>query len=416
MRPLAALLLALPLLARADWTRVDDVDAGATGNLVALGSTVVVYGYQGGNVARRTSDGGASWTDVGAALPEVVSRIYAWEGALYLSSLGTVYVSHDLGDSWQPRGSVEVTGNGALIGFASSGGALYAHSNRKSIFRSEDAGAGWDEILIEDERNLVMTDFEVVGDLLAAEFAGLGAMVSTDGGASWAEFNPPTACAALAGDGLSIFGLTWGAPLYRLEPGAEEWVDSSAGLPAGLRVQTAVEPAPGGLVLHDCDLIGGAPHLYVSGDHGANWSALDVAGLPSPYALGGAHFVAGDGERLFYYNYAALNPDVTGVYASEPLSAVAEPARRPAAAELAGAWPNPFNPHTRLVFELAAPGRARLAVHDLGGREVARLVEGVLPAGRHEARFGGGALASGLYLATLETEGGTSQIKLLLVK
>jgi hypothetical protein len=46
--------------------------------------------------------------------------------------------------------------------------------------------------------------------------------------------------------------------------------------------------------------------------------------------------------------------------------------------------------------------RARLAIFDLQGREVARLVDGDLAEGRHEARWSARDLASGLYFLRLE--------------
>lgn len=68
--------------------------------------------------------------------------------------------------------------------------------------------------------------------------------------------------------------------------------------------------------------------------------------------------------------------------------------------------PNPFNPTTRIEFELARPGLVQLEVFDLLGARVRRLVDAALPAGRHEAIWDGcdddgRALASGAYVARL---------------
>lgn len=93
----------------------------------------------------------------------------------------------------------------------------------------------------------------------------------------------------------------------------------------------------------------------------------------------------------------------------------------PAATAIARVRPNPFNPRTRIDYTLAQAGHVRLAVYDLRGRRLAVLVDAVRPAGRHEvswdARTGGGRpLASGVYLARLETAGTTSTRKLMLVR
>jgi hypothetical protein len=69
--------------------------------------------------------------------------------------------------------------------------------------------------------------------------------------------------------------------------------------------------------------------------------------------------------------------------------------------------PNPFNATTVLSYELRAASRIRLQVYDLTGKLVKTLVEGFRPAGKHEAKFDGSGLSSGLYFVAMQaTEGG----------
>jgi uncharacterized lipoprotein YddW (UPF0748 family) len=68
-------------------------------------------------------------------------------------------------------------------------------------------------------------------------------------------------------------------------------------------------------------------------------------------------------------------------------------------------YPNPFNPSTRIAYRLDAAGQTSLRVFDVLGREVAVLVDSVLPAGEFEAVFDATNLASGTYLYVLEHEG-----------
>jgi CotH kinase protein/Lamin Tail Domain len=56
-------------------------------------------------------------------------------------------------------------------------------------------------------------------------------------------------------------------------------------------------------------------------------------------------------------------------------------------------------------FALSAPGRMRLTVHDLRGREVAVLADGFLPVGPHAFTFNASALPVGTYFFRLRTEG-----------
>lgn len=52
-------------------------------------------------------------------------------------------------------------------------------------------------------------------------------------------------------------------------------------------------------------------------------------------------------------------------------------------------YPNPFKPLTRIQFDLPAPELVRLAVYDIQGREVRRLISRMLPNGQHTAVWDG---------------------------
>ena len=68
--------------------------------------------------------------------------------------------------------------------------------------------------------------------------------------------------------------------------------------------------------------------------------------------------------------------------------------------------PNPFNPRTRVIFELDLPSTVSLEIHDLRGRRVFARPPQPYAAGRHELLWqgtgsGGHELPTGLYLITL---------------
>ncbi len=88
----------------------------------------------------------------------------------------------------------------------------------------------------------------------------------------------------------------------------------------------------------------------------------------------------------------------------------------PAAPRL-DAWPNPFNPATRLAFSLPTAGRARLEVFDTRGRRVARLLDEDAPAGPLALDWRPTQLPAGLYLAALRLDGALlARTKLVLLK
>ncbi len=111
----------------------------------------------------------------------------------------------------------------------------------------------------------------------------------------------------------------------------------------------------------------------------------------------------------FDTGYFSRTLDITGVLESPSRTS-------PVSYELKPAFPNPFNPETRITFDLPAGENVVLSVFDIQGREVSRLFDGWLPAGRYQSTFSGDGLAGGVYIARL-TAGKVQQVqKLILVK
>ncbi len=84
-------------------------------------------------------------------------------------------------------------------------------------------------------------------------------------------------------------------------------------------------------------------------------------------------------------------------------------------------YPNPFNPVTTIRFELPAAGMVSLVVHDILGREVARLVDRYTQPGYYQAVWSGRTktgqeLPSGIYIARLVTPKYSKSIKMVLLK
>jgi parallel beta-helix repeat protein len=103
-------------------------------------------------------------------------------------------------------------------------------------------------------------------------------------------------------------------------------------------------------------------------------------------------------------------------------SGVAEPEEGGAIVRLDHlAQPNPFGLGTTIHFGLAKPGRVKLAVYDLSGRQVRVLEDADLSAGRHQAAWdardeAGRPLPSGVYLYRIEEGGRTSSGRLVLTR
>lgn len=81
------------------------------------------------------------------------------------------------------------------------------------------------------------------------------------------------------------------------------------------------------------------------------------------------------------------------------------------------AYPNPFNPSTKISFTVGSKKDITLKVFDVLGREVAMLFHGVVEAGReYIVPFSAPHLTSGLYLVVLQGEGIQKIQKIMLLK
>lgn len=80
-------------------------------------------------------------------------------------------------------------------------------------------------------------------------------------------------------------------------------------------------------------------------------------------------------------------------------------------------FPNPFNPTTKIAFNLEAAQKVTLTVYDLQGRELKKLVNDEWKnSGRHEVMFNAKDLSSGVYLYVLKTRDYVETKKMILAK
>jgi C1A family cysteine protease len=88
---------------------------------------------------------------------------------------------------------------------------------------------------------------------------------------------------------------------------------------------------------------------------------------------------------------------------------------------LAQNFPNPFNPATTIAYELPDKCPVRLSVYDVAGRLVRVLVDGNIPAGRHETAWdgtdrAGRTAASGIYFYRIDAGGTVITKKMALLR
>ena len=79
-------------------------------------------------------------------------------------------------------------------------------------------------------------------------------------------------------------------------------------------------------------------------------------------------------------------------------------------------FPNPFNPVTKISYDIPKSGIVSLKVYDVLGNEVATLVDGFIPAGKYDYDFNASDLSSGVYYYKLMADDYTATKKMILLK
>lgn len=79
-------------------------------------------------------------------------------------------------------------------------------------------------------------------------------------------------------------------------------------------------------------------------------------------------------------------------------------------------YPNPFNPSTKIIFDLVGKSFITLTIFDSNGREVESLVNKSLEVGRYYVIWNARNFASGIYFCVLRAEGFSESVKLVLIK
>lgn len=84
--------------------------------------------------------------------------------------------------------------------------------------------------------------------------------------------------------------------------------------------------------------------------------------------------------------------------------------------KLSGNYPNPFNPSTKIKFELAKSEFVTMNIYDITGKLIRQAVNENLRAGTYEYQFNAEGLSSGIYFCQINAGTFRAQSKMLLVK
>jgi hypothetical protein len=352
-------------LAWGDADNDGDPDVLLAGDTVEYGLTGRVYRNDGGNV----------FTDLGSGSPGMAGRDAAWGDVDGDGDLDILLVG---GPPPTPY---------ACDVYLNDGGAQFTRATDNPLAGIAGTAAFGDHDQ-DGDQDLVLVGWNGAS-AVAMVYANLGA-----GGNQ-----PPSAPTALQqSQGAGRLTLSWNAAADAQTPAPGLTYNLRIGTtPGGSQVMSAQAAADG---LRLATGRGNAQQrLSWSIDLPAAWSqlycgvqAIDAAGAGSPFST----------ELVVTPGWVAAAP-VPSTYV------------------LHANAPNPFNPATRLSFELPIPEVVRLGVFDAQGRRVRSLLDESREAGRHELEWdgrddGGRAVASGVYLCRMEAGEFRRTIRMTLIR
>ncbi len=406
-------------------------------------------GYMSGRhgAVYRTNDAGANWEVLNEVIWDDVNNVdfvsnqvgyantrYIRRTDDYFEVINRLFRTDDGGNNWHRVETEDLFGG---VDFINETDGI-SIGNKVRITR--DGGltwqettpvinAGFDNVIYTDETTIFLSS---VGDFFTAADVNI-LFRSDDGGLTWTEVlrSDPTISPNRGGfEGMDFFDEQQGiiiddlGNIFRTFDGGDTW-DENLVFGVKSMFDVAYASANSAIIVGRTDLASGQPLLARTDDSGENWTTLlsptsvapieivefydDSTGIISTlteiwetndgghswdyisnpsgeiirdivYKPDGSLVFVGDRETI-YANYRNV--------AQTPLGIDDEPAIASSDFTLHRNYPNPFNPSTRIDYELARAADVDLAVYDVLGRKVRQLVFERKSAGNYQITWDG---------------------------
>jgi hypothetical protein len=123
----------------------------------------------------------------------------------------------------------------------------------------------------------------------------------------------------------------------------------------------------------------------------------------------------------YYWHVRAINIAGNGPYSvtfnfTTSVTGIVENGEIPKEYKLYYNYPNPFNPVTKIRFDIPKNGNVELKVYDILGKEVVKILNNEFQAGSYTVEFNASALSSGTYFYIMKSRDFTDTKRMLLIK
>jgi photosystem II stability/assembly factor-like uncharacterized protein len=320
-------------------------------------------------------DQGISFSGVGSETGDNLNdvKLFADGCLVTVGNNGTILTTEDKGVTWKQKKS-NVTVN--LNKIAVAGNTIFVVGDKGTLLISKDGGNSWERI---KTRMSIKFSAIIMIDKLTGTIVGENntIMHTFDGGYTWLMLHYAIGenlndIYALSTDIFIAIGNK--GLILRSSDSGNDWYQVSTYVTSDLLSVTYSGAFTG--------VVSGKDNtLLCTFDGGKTWKNISKPGLS-------AHMNSIKNENVTSPNSFSLSQN----------------------------FPNPFNPTTKISFQLPADSKVSLKVFDITGKEVATLVNDFRPAGSNTVEFNAGNFASGVYLYKIEAGSFIQTKKMILTK
>lgn len=390
---------------KADWVQVNTgLNNLAVNALCSYSSGGVNYlfagtqGFSGQDAEIYIStNNGSSWSSIytpvnGGSIFSLATTIDGGVNYVYAGTLGYIFRSSNNGVNWLqlpfPNGThwyltTAASGNNVFAGLKwwsyDSGG----------VYKSTNYGLNWTRTLYGPEIHALAIN----NNYLYAGAGGganlvVGVFKSTDSGSTWIQTPfANTTVNSLAINGNYIFAGTSSMGIYSSTNNGFNWT------------QTALNYGTiGSLLINSNNIFAGGTisggGFYVSTDNGLSWvnKSAGINIVTSLSISNNYFFVGTDGGGV-------LRRPINELLGIEKISGTI-----PENYILNQNFPNPFNPTTKIRFQISKSVDVSLEVYDVLGRKISTLLSENLKPGEYETEWNGNEFPNGVYFYRLTAD------------
>lgn len=311
------------------------------------------------NIFAGTEDGvfastnnGQNWSLSSLDSIPVVS-IIIYGNNIFAAAYNGVYVSTNNGQNWSQTSLI----NQHITSLVSSGDNFFAGTEKNGVFFSSNSGQNWSQTSL---NNYYIRSLSISKSNVCAGTSISGIFFSSNNGQNWTNVGLNNqAILAVTNSGNNIFASKHYYGIYFSSNNGQTWVERNEGF---------------------------------------NF-------VPDIYSL----FIFNN--YIFAGGYAAWRRSLQEIIRVANIST-----EIPFIFSLSQNSPNPFNPTTKIKFDISQSGFTTLKIFDLTGKEIQTLVNEGLKPGVYEVEFEGSQLNSGIYFYRLTSGEYLESKKMILIK